>query len=307
MIKKIALLSFCAILLILTACMKNSAIVMPFEATFHKYIYTLTKDLTEIDTNKSENEDFCTLLENSNYSIILNQDTLAFYNKNTQKYYDTFGIESDEIPQTGLNISIKENNGNEIKYINDKYYNSESDTYINTFTAYKLNDSSIRLLIVTGVNEFKIIGKTPLVLPESYIKANPLLTEFYSNNDYFKTTIISEYPLLPERLDLNKNLYYLTKEIPEKTFSNLGLTKNTAREVALAMNYDFNKVKMILTTVDITLTDSEIIFDISPNRQYRSELIRDKSFEHNIFKFDLNFVKITESESEKITNAQSKY
>ena len=307
MIKKFSFLSFCIVLILLTACMQNSAIVMPFEATFHKYVYMLTKDFAEINTSTEEKEEYCKLIENEEFAILLKDGTLAFYNKTTKKYYDTFGNESNEMPQTGLNISVKDNKGFELKYTDDSYYNSETDTYIKTLTAYKLNDSSIRLLIVTGVDEFDIISKTPIVLTESYIKANPGLTEYYSNNEDVKNEILTEYPLLSERLELTENLYYLIKEIPENKLTELGLTKNTARETALALNYNFSLVKMILTTVDITLNDSEIIFDISPNRQFRSELIRDKSFEHNIFKFNLDFVKITESESEKITNAQSKY
>ncbi len=307
MIKKIGFISACLSLFLLTSCVKNSAIVMPFEATFHKYVYVLTKDLTEIDTETSEGKDICALIENEKYSVLLNEGTLAFVDKNTDKYYDTFGNEYEEMPQTGLNISVKDNKGFELKYTDDKYYNSESDSYIQTLTAYKLNDMSVRLLIVTGVDEFDIIGKIPLLLPEAYIEASPALSEYYSNNDEAKNSILAKYPLLSERFELTEDLYYLTKDVPEEKLSESGLTKNTAREVALALNYNFNDVKMLLTTVDITLNDSEIIFDISPNRQYRSELIRDKSFEHNIFKFNLDFVKITESESEKITNAQSKY
>ena len=305
MIKKIKICTIFIFLLLVTACVSNSAIVMPFEATFHKYVYILTKDLEEINTESTS--EYCSLIENQHFSVVYKDGTLCFYDKNNGLFYDTFGNKFDNMPETGLNISIKGKNGFELKYTDGEYYNSETDSSIKTFTAFKLNDTTIRLLIVTGINEFDIIGKTPIVLTESFVKANPAVSEFFSKDNIVKEKIITSYPLLSERFTLTNDLYYITKEIPEEVFPELGFTKNTAREIALALNYDFHQVKMILTTVDITLSDKEIIFDISPNRQFRSELIRDKSFEHNIFEFDLDFVKKTESESEKITNAQSKY
>jgi len=305
MIKKIKICTIFIFSLLITACVSNSAIVMPFEATFHKYVYILTKNLEEINTESTT--EYCSLIENQHFSVVYKDGTLCFYDKSNGLFYDTFGNKFDNMPETGLNISIKEKNGFELKYTDGEYYNSETDSSVNTFTAFKLNDTTIRLLIVTGINEFDIIDKTPIVLTESFVNANPNISEYYSNNEKIKEAVIKQYPLLSERFELTENLYYLSKEIPEEVFSELGLTKNTAREMALALNYDFSQVKMILTTVDITLSDNEIIFDISPNRQFRSELIRDKSFKHNIFEFDLDFVKITESESEKITNAQSKY
>ena len=308
MTKKLKLLSVYVLLLfILTSCVHNSAIVMPFEATFHKYIYTLTKDLNAINTETEDNEKYCKLIENDKFSVLLNKDTLVFYNKDAQKYYDSFGNEFDTVPETGLNISIKNKHGFELNYIDGQYYNSESDSYIDTLTAYELSNNSIRLLIVTGIEEFDIIGKTPLVLTKSFTESHSELYEYYSSDEKTKNDLLSQYPLLSERLDLTEDIYYLEKDIPYEKFSELGLTKNTAREEALLLNYDFSQVKMILTTVDITLTDTEIVFDLSSNRQYRSEFIRDKSFDHNIFEFDLDFVLKTESESEKITNAQSKY
>ena len=301
MIKRI-FLTVLSVLLLLSSCAGNQAVVMPFEATFHKFVYILTKDLEEI--NLSDNS---VLTENETFSVIFQNGCLSFFHKERNLYYDTFGNESTEIPETGLNISVAQGEDYKLEYKNGTYYNSETDNNINTFTAYKINDHTVRLLIVTGVDEFEVISKIPKVLQPSTVSANEKLKEFYSTDSAVKDKILEEFPILEERLTLTEDLYYLSSNISDSDLIDLGLTPNSARETALMLGYDFNQVKMILTTVDITLNDNSITFDISKNRQFRSELIRDKSFKHSIFEFEIDFINKTASESEKITDAQSKY
>ena len=301
MLKKAVLLIIATILL-LTSCAGEPTIVMPFEATFHKFVYILTKDLEEINTD--ENEVLC---ENDSFSVIYRGGCLSFFNKEKNAYYDTFGNEYTSPPSTGLNISVTQGEDYCLNYKDGAYYNSETDKYIKTFTAYKLNENTVRLLIVTGIDEFEVLSKVPKILTEDSITINEDLKVFYSKDSSAKEKILNEYPILEERLSLNDNLYYLTTEMPESAFTESGLTKNTSHETALTLNYNFNQVKMLLTTVDITLNNDCIIFDISKNRQFRSELIRDKSFKHSIFDFEIDFITKTASESEKITDAQSKY
>ena len=254
MTKKIKLIFTVLILSILASCTANAAIVMPFEATFHKYVYVLTKDLEEI---KLENE--TVLIENDNYQVTIKQGTLAFKDKKNNVYYDTFGIASETFPTSGLNVSVKQGNYYHLEFVNGVYYNSELDKFINTLSAYKLNENTVRLLIVTGIDEFEIIGKIPLVLTENYILANPLLLNYYSSDVEAKDEVLKNHPMLEEKLEIKNGLYYLKKEPPMSEFDNLGLTKNTSREVALSLNYDFSSVKMILTTVDITATEEKIV------------------------------------------------
>lgn len=311
MTKKIKIFAFIFPILMLISCASNSALVMPFEATFHKYVDTLTEGLEKIEYEATAtfgpDGSYHVLCENENYSVIIYCDTLAFLDKKSGLFYDTFGNAYQNMPQTGLNIRITQGEDYELTYKSGKYYNSESDEYIDTLTAYKLNENSIRLLIVIGLDEFEIIGRTPIILTSGHVSAYPALKSYYSDDSSAKDKVLDEYPLLGERFDLTDDLYYLVNNVPESEFETLGLTKNTAREVALQLNYKYSDVKMILTTVDITLTDEGIIFDISKNRQFRSELIRDKSFIHEIFDFEIDFVEKTASESEKITDAQSKY
>ena len=156
MIKKFSFLSFCIVLILLTACMQNSAIVMPFEATFHKYVYMLTKDFAEINTSTEEKEEYCKLIENEEFAILLKDGTLAFYNKTTKKYYDTFGNESNEMPQTGLNISVKDNKGFELKYFskNAKDRKSAADCISEQIQNYTANDNALwkDMLSNAGIN-----------------------------------------------------------------------------------------------------------------------------------------------------------
>ncbi len=309
MIKKKAIIFSFLFIFLLTSCGTGGSLVMPFEATFHKFVYTLTDDLEEIDFTSqiktNQNGSYYTLLENEKFEVVIYNDTLAFYNKTEGLFYDTFGNTSENMPESGLNISIKQKDNYELTYKSGHYYNSETDTHINTLTAYKVDEKTVRLLIVTGVEEFELIDKTPIVLPSSLITEE--LKKYYSNDLENIESVSAEYPLIKERFDLADDLYYITENIPDSEFDRLGLTKNTSREVALSLNYKYSDVKMLLTTVDITIEEDEIIFDISKNRQFRSELIRDKSFIHNIFNFEIDFIEKTASESPKITDAQSKY
>lgn len=305
MSKSIKVSVFILQVLLLISCSSNAALVMPFEATFHKFVYTLTKDLEQIDY--SNDAEYFTLCESSNYAVAIKEGTLAFIDKENEVFFDTFGNEHSNMPESGLNIRITQGTDYELTYKTSRYYNSETDEHIDSLTAFKLNENTVRLLIITGIDEFHIIDKTPIVLPPEFVSGDPNLKQYYSNEPQAKEKALSLYPLLAERFDLQDNLYYLTQAIPDSEFESLGFTKNTAREIALQLNYDYSAVKMILTVVDITVNDDGIIFDISKNRQFRSELIRDKSFKHEIFEFDIDFVEKTASESPKITNAQSKY
>lgn len=304
MIKKAATILL-PVILLLTSCVNKAqrSSVMPFEATLHKYIYTLSKDLTEIDLSETN-----ILSENENFAIVYKDGTLAFTDKKSNVYYDTFGNAYEEMPSSGLNISVTQKEKKVLYYKNGQYYNTETDSYENTFTAYKLTDNSVRILIVTGLDEFDIIGKTPLVLTEETISENAELKSFYSNEQSVKESVMEKYPLLNERLCLTDDrLYYIETDITENSFKNLGLTKNTTRETALKLGYKYSDVKVMLTTIDITLLEDKIILDISKNRQYRTEILRDKSFTASIFDFDIQFIEKTVSESDKITDAQSKY
>lgn len=307
--KRIFTLTLFLFTLLLCSCGGESKIIFPFEADFEKH-YTALEKLE--DGSPVSNEMFIdttttgVVLDNAAYSVGLNGESGAvwFYSKADGRYYDMAGnsFSSSENADTALHV-LKDNEPF-IDYVQGEFYDIVYEKYRPTLTAFYLDENTVRMIYVLGYDQLEYITEYPVVLTsetysqnelvfsnhykkaESTDRCSSFMNEYCSADDYY---VLSSYPL-PEA----------TKILGE-------LDASGARMELLSLGYEPDKAHICMFVADISLYDDKITVDISPNRQYRTSSVRTSQYKAAFFEGQPPFVEKTESESEKISFAGSKF
>ena len=302
-VKIIAPLLFLCVLL--AACGVNRIILMPFEADIEKHMEALIDKSIPAD-DFFDTRSSCVLLENEHLSVSLsNENAIVFYQKSTDTYYDTFGNALESPENAELNLLFKSESGNDIFHTKSEYFNARSGEYIPTCTAFLIAENTVRLIYISGADEFYYFASSPILLSEETYNATPELQPYYEKASADNQTPDAAFVAM----HCTAKTYYIRNgnELPEEISEKYALDSNAARKEILALGYLSDTSRIAFTVVDITLDSDRIVFDVSKNRQYKTEAMRTSEYTEHIFEFELPFVEITHSESDVITFAGSKY
>jgi len=298
------LLSVCCLL---CSCGGGGKIIFPFEADLEKHYTVLEKmsdgsDVSEyIDTSADS-----VILENDRFSVGIRGENgaLWFFDRSDGLYYDMTGQSSPDISSAKTALDVYRDNEPFLTFVRGEFYDVVFEKYRPTLTAFYLGENTVRLIYILGVDQLEFISGYPVVITESaYSQNETLLSELYkkAESSDFSNSFMADYCLAEN--------YYVLKEYPlsDSTQIPAELDSTYARNELLSLGYDPSKAKICLFVADVTLENEKIIVDISPERQYRTSAVRTSQYKTVFFDGQVPFVEKTESESEKIPFAGSKF
>ena len=298
------LLSLC---FLLCSCGGGGKIIFPFEADLEKHYTVLEKmpdgsDVSEYIETSSDN----IILENDRFSVGIcgENGALWFLDKSEELYYDMTGQSFSDISSSNTALDVYRDNEPFLTYAQGEFYDVVFEKYRPTLTAFYLGENTVRLIYVIGIDQLEFISGYPVVITESaYSQNEALLSDFYKKaaSSDFSHSFMSDYCLSED--------YYVLKTYPLSDLTNFPteLDSTYARNELLSLGYDPANAKICLFVADVTLENEKIIVDISPERQYRTSAVRTSQYKTAFFDGQVPFVVKTESESEKIPFAGSKF
>ncbi|MBQ1862273.1 MAG: hypothetical protein II149_02040 [Clostridia bacterium] len=294
---------------VLVSCSSNGKIILPFEADLEKHFTALEKhpDGTPLSENDyiSVSSDVI-ILENDLYSVGLNGQTDALWlsDRNTCVYYDMTGASFSDPSAASSSLYIYREGDVFCEYSKGVYYDTVYEKYRPSLTAFYLSENTVRLIYVIGIDQLAFLGEYPVIITKETYEKNALVcSEHYvrSEGNDFASKFVSEYCTLSE-------YYYLVSDnLPEPARVYCEFDAAAARREILSLGFDADKAVVCMFVADITLDDSGITVDISTNRQYRSKGVRTSRYKIDFFSGDIPFVRKTDSESEYISFAGSKF
>ena len=307
--RKILALTLCLFSLLLCSCGEDGKIIFPFEADFEKHYTALERsaDGASLDAeNYIDSTSTGVILENDAYSVgISGEDgALWFYDKAADLYYDMNGaaLPSSENADTALHI-LKDNEPF-LDYVQGEFYDTVYEKYRPSLTAFYIDENTVRMIYVLGLDQLEYITEYPVVLtPETYAE-----NEFIFSNHYKKAEAQDHCESFMNEYCSADDYYVLyTYPLPEAAKLLGEINASDARFELLSLGYNPDNARICMFVTDVTLDDDKITVDISPNRQYRTSSLRTSQYKVSFFEGQPPFVEKTESDSEKISFAGSKF
>lgn len=295
--------------LLLCSCGGEGKIIFPFEADLELHYTALEKaedgspigEDMFIDTSVD-----CTVLENSSYSVGINGENGAvwFFDKQAELYYDMAGESFSSPNDADTALHVLKDDEPFIDYVQGEFYDTVYEKYRPTLTAFYLDENTVRMIYVLGTEQLKYISEYPVVLTqETYLR-----NEFVFSKHYIKAEETDDSRSFMNEYCSSDDYYVLyTYPLPEAAQLLGEVNASDARAELLSLGYDPEKAHICMFVTDIRIDSDKITVDISPNRQYRTSGIRTSQYKTVFFEGQPPFVEKTESESEKIAFAGSKF
>jgi hypothetical protein len=307
--KMISVSAILFFLLLFSSCASDGKIILPFEADLEKHFTALEK---KTDGSALDSEDYinttedCILLENDFYTVGLNGDTGALWLKSNYEniYYDMTGASFADSSDASPALFIYRNGEPFCEYTQGEFYDTVYEKYRPSLTAFYPDKNTVRLIYIIGLPQLSFFGEYPLILTEETYSANSVVCSSHykkSQGSDFATDFVSQYCA-------ENSYYYLSSSsLPEPARNYGDFDPSSARREILSLGYDADKAVICMFVADISLSDKEVTVDISTNRQYRSKGVRTSMYKIDFFDGELPFVVKTDSESEYISFAGSKF
>ncbi len=307
--KSVSFFSLIFCFLILASCSSDGKIILPFEADLEKHFTALEKHpdgtpLSENDYISSASN--LIILENELYSVGLNgqTDALWIFDRNTNIYYDMTGASFSDPSSAAPALYIYRDGNVYCEYIHGEYYDTVYEKYRPSLTAFYLSENTVRLIYIIGIDQLSFLSEYPrIITKETYEKYALVCAEHYekSEGNDFASDFVSEYCSKQE-------YYYLVSDsLPEPAKVYCEFDASAARRELLSLGFDTDQSVICMFVADITLDEDVITVDISTNRQYRTKGVRTSRYKIDFFSGNPPFVQKTDSESEYISFAGSKF
>ncbi len=305
--KFLIIILICSIFL--CSCGEDAKIIFPFEADLEKH-YTELEKMTDgsavPDSNYIDASVDSVLLEDELYSVGINGENgaLWFFDKTENMYYDMTGSSFSSPEQANTALCIYEDGELFLEYSQGEFYDIVYEKYRPSLSAFYVDDDTVRLIYILGVEQLQYLLDYPVVMTETTYLEN----EFVFGNHYKKIdransadTFMTEY--------CTADTYYilLDESLPGGAVAMGQLSASDVRKELLYLGYDPEQAMICMFVADVSLKNGEITVDISPNRQYRTKKVRTSQYNVDFFENEPAFVNKTASESEKIAFAGSKF
>lgn len=295
--------------LFLSSCANSGKIILPFEADLEKHFTALEKKEDGSALSESDYIDAfsdCVILENDRFSVGLNGENGALWlsDRSEGVYYDMTGNSFSEKSSALSALYILRDGEMFLEYCQGKYYDVVYEKQRPSLTAFYIAENTVRLIYILGIGQLAFLGEYPLVVTKDTYAANELVASQHykkSGGNDFAADFISEYCSVSE-------YYYLVSDpLPEPARNYCNLDSAAARRELLMLGYDTDKAVICMFVADITLSENGITVDISTNRQYKSKGVRTSRYKTDFFGGNVPFVEKTDTESEYISFAGSKF
>ncbi|MBQ2721077.1 MAG: hypothetical protein IJF23_06030, partial [Clostridia bacterium] len=178
------------------------------------------------------------------------------------------------------------------------------EKYRPSLSAFYIDDNTVRLIYVLGLDQLDYVSEYPVVLTEETYLQN----EFIFSNHYKKADdSVFSVPFMTEFCKADNYYVLYTYPLPESAQILGELDASDARKELLSLGYNPADALICMFVTDVSLCDGQLTVDISPNRQYRTSAIRTSQYKIEFFEGQVPFVNKTKSESDKISFAGSKF
>ena len=301
------LMTFC--LLLSVSCSSDGKIILPFEADLEKHFTALEKhsDGTPLSENDyiSATAD-AVVLENDSYSVGINGSTGALWLSDRKNgiFYDMTGASFTDPSSAASALYIYREGSVFCEYTQGEFYDTVYEKQRHSLTAFYLAENTVRLIYIIGIDQLSFLDDYPrIITKETYEKYSLVCADYYKKSDGsdFASQFVSEYCS-------QKEYYYLVSDtLPEQAKVYCNFNASSSRLELLSLGFDTEKSVICMFVADITLDENKITVDISTNRQYRSKGVRTTRYKIAFYEGDPPFVEKTNSESEYISFAGSKF
>ncbi|MBR5721311.1 MAG: hypothetical protein IKX78_02375 [Clostridia bacterium] len=295
--------------LFLCSCSSDGKIILPFEADLEKHFTALEKKEDGSALSESDYIDTtadCVILENDRFFVGLNGDSgaLWIFDRSEGLYYDMTGNSFTEKSSASPALYIFREGELFCEYCQGVFYDVVYEKQRPSLTAFYTGENTFRLIYIIGIGQLAFLNEYPLIITESTYAANELAASSHyrkSKGDDFASGFVSEYCTVSE-------YYYLISDsLPEPARNYGNLDASSARRELLMLGYDADKAVICMFVADITVAENGITVDISTNRQYKSKGVRTSRYKTDFFGGNVPFAEKTDSESEYISFAGSKF
>ena len=248
----------------------------------------------------------CILLENPAYQVGINGATgaLWFSERAEGVFWDMTGSSFTDRDSASHALYIYKDGNIFCEYTQGDFYDIVYEKRRPSLTAFRISENSVRLIYVLGIDQLAFFDEYPLVITEETYNNNELIC----SGNYKKSDRNDFAADFIEKYCESGNYYCLTGDtLPEPARIHGNFDSVTARRELLYLGYDSDKAVICMFVADITLSESGITVDISTNRQYRAKGVRTSMYRISFFEGTPPFVEKTDSESEYISFAGSKF